>query len=84
MAKQTNYRTKNPDSDGWINYSEEEHAVWRDLFDLQKVNTQKYAADIYLAGLDKLTMSSDRIPQCREINSCLQPLTGWTIAPVLH
>ena len=82
MAKQTNYRAKNPDSDGWINYSEEEHAVWRDLLDLQKINTQKYAADIYLAGLDKLAMPGNRIPQCREISSYLHPLTGWTVAPV--
>ena len=82
MAKQTNYRAKNPDSDGWINYSEKEHAVWRDLFDLQKVNTQKYADEIYLAGLDKLAMPSDKIPQCREINSYLQPLTDWTVEPV--
>ena len=36
MAKQTNYIAKTPDANGVINYSEEEHSVWSDLFKQQQ------------------------------------------------
>ena len=42
MAKQTNYIAKTPDANGVINYSEEEHSVWSDLFNQQKANIQHY------------------------------------------
>ena len=50
MAKQTNYIAKTPDANGVINYSEEEHSVWSDLFNQQQANIQQYAADVYLDG----------------------------------
>ena len=82
MAKQTNYIANTPDANGVINYSEEEHSVWSDLFNQQQANIQQYAADVYLDGLEKLAMPSDRIPQCDEISRHLGPLTGWSVAPV--
>lgn len=82
MPKNTNYIAKIPDDQGLINYSAEEHAVWRDLYTQQLPSTQKYAADIYLKGLDLLDMSANRIPQCLEISEHLMPLTGWHVAPV--
>jgi phenylalanine-4-hydroxylase len=82
MAKQTNYIAKTPDANGVINYSEEEHSVWSDLFNQQQANIQQYAADVYLDGLEKLAMPSDRIPQCDDISRHLGPLTGWSVAPV--
>jgi phenylalanine-4-hydroxylase len=82
MAKKTNYVAKIPDSNGFIDYSKEEHSVWSDLFNQQQANIQHYAANEYLYGLEKLTMPSDRIPQCSEISQRLKPLTGWTVAPV--
>ncbi|MDP6190191.1 MAG: phenylalanine 4-monooxygenase, partial [Gammaproteobacteria bacterium] len=82
MAKQTNYIARTADANGFIKYSEEEHGVWSDLFNQQQANIQQYAADVYLDGLEKLAMPSDRIPQCDEISRCLEPLTGWSVAPV--
>ena len=58
MAKQTNYIAKTPDANGVINYSEEEHSVWSDLFKQQQASIQQYAADVYLDGLEKLAMPS--------------------------
>ena len=63
MAKKTNYIAKIPDEQGLINYSAEEHAVWRDLYTQQNPSTKKYAADVYLKGLDLLDMPDHRIPQ---------------------
>ena len=82
MAKKTNYIAKTPDDQGRINYPAEEHAIWRDLFAQQIPNTKKYAADVYLKGLDLLGMPTNRIPQCRELSEHLMPLTGWHVAPV--
>lgn len=73
---------KTADEQGVINYSAEEHAVWRDLYAQQIPSTKKYAADVYLKGLDLLDMPADRIPQCRELSEHLIPLTGWRVEPV--
>lgn len=82
MAKKTNYIAKAPDDQGLINYSAEEHAIWRDLYAQQIPNTKKYAADAYVKGLDLLNMPTNRIPQCLELSEHLIPLTGWHVAPV--
>ena len=82
MPKTTTYTAKVPDNKGFIHYSDDEHSVWRDLFDRQQANIKKYAADIYLQGTKTLAMPSQRIPQCAEISQILQALTGWQVAPV--
>jgi len=82
MAKQTKYIAKTPDHKGIIYYSEEEHAIWRDLYAQQIPSAERYSASPYLAGLDMLSMSDKCIPQCNEITERLIPLTGWSITPV--
>jgi phenylalanine-4-hydroxylase len=82
MPKQTNYIAKVADNSGFIDYSDAEHGVWSDLFKQQQAFVEQYSADVYIDGLTKLAMPSDRIPQCAEISHLLQPLTGWTVAPV--
>ena len=82
MAKKTNYIAKILDEQGLINYSAEEHAVWRDLYAQQIPSTKKYAADAYLKGVDLLDMPANRIPQCHELSEYLMPLTGWHVAAV--
>ena len=82
MAKKTNYIAKAPDDQRLIHYSDEEHAVWRDLYGQQIPSTRQYADKVYLKGLDLLEMPADRIPQCLEISEHLMPLTGWHVAPV--
>ncbi|MDG1923396.1 MAG: phenylalanine 4-monooxygenase [Glaciecola sp.] len=82
MPKQTNYIAKVADNTGFIGYSDAEHGVWSDLFKQQQACVERYSADVYLDGLTKLAMPSERIPQCAEISHLLQPLTGWRVAPV--
>jgi phenylalanine-4-hydroxylase len=82
MAKKTNYIAKAPDDQGLIHYSDEEQAIWCDLYAQQIPSTRQYADDTYLKGLDLLEMPADRIPQCLEITEHLMPLTGWCVAPV--
>ena len=82
MAKRTHYVAKAPDHEGIIYYTEEEHAVWHDLYAQQISSAEQYSASAYLAGLDMLSMSGKHIPQCHEITASLMPLTGWSVSPV--
>ncbi|MDP6968250.1 MAG: phenylalanine 4-monooxygenase [Gammaproteobacteria bacterium] len=82
MSKRSNYIAKTPDHKGVINYTEHEHAIWRDLYTQQFESTAKYAASSYLAGQALLPMSEQCIPKCHEITECLMPLTGWSVTPV--
>lgn len=78
----TTYVAKVPDAAGFIAYSDEENAVWRDLVARQWPNVHRYAAQPYLKGLAILDMPRDRVPQCPDLSARLRDLTGWQVAPV--
>lgn len=82
MPKQTAYQAKIPDENGYIIYTPEENAVWRDLVAKQFPNVTRYSAPEYLAGLRKMNLPSDRVPQCRDLSVTLRQLTGWQVQPV--
>ncbi len=82
MPKSTKYIAKKPDTQGYIAYSSEEDAVWRDLFSAQQEPVQTYMAQPYLNGLKKLVLPGDRVPQCPDISRKLGALTGWKVSPV--
>lgn len=82
MPKSTQYQAKTPDSEGFIAYTTEENAVWRDLYAAQEAAVQAHMATPYLTGLNKLSMPKDRVPQCPEISAVLRKETGWRVCPV--
>lgn len=82
MPKNTTYVAKQPDSAGFIDYSREEDAVWRDLYAQQLPNVQTHAATAYLDGLARVGMSQTRVPQCPEVSATLRDLTGWQVEAV--
>lgn len=63
-------------------YTEEDHAVWRHLYDRQMKLVQNYACTDYLEALHRLPMNGDRIPRFEEINAMLYKATGWELVPV--
>ncbi len=63
-------------------YTEEDHAVWRHLYDRQMKLVQHYASHDYLEALHKLPMSGDRIPRFEELNEVLYKASGWELVPV--
>lgn len=82
MSQQPNYIAKQPDANGYIHYSAEEHAVWRTLY-LRQVELIKNRACLeYFAGVETLKLSADHIPQCSEVSTILTRLTGWSVKPV--
>ncbi len=82
MPKISAYAAKIPDATGHIFYDSEEDAVWRDLMAQQLPEVAKHMAPDYLAGLAKLDMPKDRVPQAVEISAVLRASTGWQVAPV--
>ena len=82
MGKVTKYVSKQPDEQGYIEWTDEENAVWRDLIERQMKCIQGKACDEYMQGLEMLNLPMDRVPQFEEINKVLRAQTGWEIYPV--
>jgi len=82
MPKSTAYTAKIPDARGHIDYTDEENAVWADLYAAQERNVHTYMAREYLDGLRRLDLPKTRVPSCVDISDRLQELTGWRVQPV--
>lgn len=82
MSKATNYTARLPDANGFIQYPQNEHDIWQELYSRQLVNLPGQASQAYMDGLDRLALPSDRIPQLNEIDAVLQQTTGWKTAAV--
>lgn len=80
--KQSKYTSKPADKDGWVKYTDDENAVWHDLFVRQMKLLPNRAAKPFLEGIEALEMTADKIPQIPEMNKILYPLTGWQVTPV--
>ena len=76
------YIAKKPDANGHIDFTPEENQTWQILYERQVNVVENRACDEYLAGLKKLAMPHDRVPQCAEINEVLQEQTGFSVVPV--
>jgi phenylalanine-4-hydroxylase len=82
MSKGTKYVSKIPNKDGIIEWSTEENLIWQELFVRQLDCIKDKACDEYHAGLDKLKLPKDRIPQLAEVSEVLEKTTGWQCYPV--
>lgn len=58
-------------------YNEDNQDAWRKLYALMLPRWEKYANEKFLEGVNKLALTSDRIPRLEEVNHFLQPLTGF-------
>jgi phenylalanine-4-hydroxylase len=67
---------------GWANYTAQDHATWRTLFERQSGLLQGRACDAFMQGLRDLPISADTIPDFRALNEVLQPRTGWQVVAV--
>jgi phenylalanine-4-hydroxylase len=64
-----------PDAD--VEFTEEQHGVWKALFEMQAPAVQKYACKEYLEGSRLLPLPPDHIPSVQWLNERITPLTGW-------
>jgi phenylalanine-4-hydroxylase len=66
----------------WQEYSAEQHAVWRLLFERQQRLLVGRACREFLQGLEGLGMAADGIPDFRRLSKILDAATGWRIVAV--
>jgi phenylalanine-4-hydroxylase len=66
----------------WANYREEEHAVWRFLFERQQRLLAGRACREYLDGLAELGVAAGGIPEFGRLSDILDRATGWRIVAV--
>ncbi len=64
------------------NYSEEEHEIWRTLYNRQVQFLPGRACTAYLEGVRKLKLTPDRIPALRDVSRVLKETTGWRVARI--
>ncbi|KTD31087.1 MULTISPECIES: phenylalanine 4-monooxygenase [Legionella] len=76
------YVAHQPDAEGRIEYSHEEHRIWQILYQRQMKIIPGRACDEFLKGLDSLGLSAEHIPQLPELSHRLNALTGWQVEPV--
>ena len=64
----------------------EEHAIWKNLYELTYPKAYKYGVNIYRDGLDAYQASIDRfssrIPNLDKISKAMSQETSWNIKPV--
>lgn len=78
----TTYVSRQSDENGFIAWSAEENQIWADLVQRQLGCIAGKACDEYMAGLERLNLPLDRIPQLEEVNQVLRATTGWECAEV--
>ncbi|MCL4257260.1 MAG: hypothetical protein KJZ53_01880 [Anaerolineales bacterium] len=59
-------------------FSEEQNAVWRELYARQLPNVHEFACREYLDGFARLNMPAEHIPQLKDLNAVITPRTGWS------
>jgi phenylalanine-4-hydroxylase len=82
MGKTSSYEAKIPDENGIIHYTDDEHAIWAELYARQVEIIENRVCDQFQHGLRTLDLPSDHIPQTRDISAILREKTGWEVEPV--
>jgi len=65
-----------------VEYTGEEHEVWRAVWQALVPAHQAYACSEYLGSADRLEFLPDRIPQLSEVNLKVEALSGFHLEPV--
>ena len=64
-----------PETD--VEFTEEQHDIWRALYARQAPQVEEYACREYLEGSENLKLPPDRIPSVQWLNERIAPRTGW-------
>ncbi len=67
---------------GWTDYTELDHAIWRRLFERQSKLLPGRACAEYVEGLRALGVAAEGIPEFERLSDILERATGWRIVAV--
>ena len=65
-----------------IDYTEEEQAVWREVWRHLDPLHARYACSEYRDAAAEIALSRERIPQLGEVNEIIEPVEGFRMLPV--
>ncbi|HRL30164.1 MAG TPA: phenylalanine 4-monooxygenase [Ottowia sp.] len=85
LAAGTDQRPERPDwtiDQGWSQYTAQEHAVWKTLFERQSKLLPGRACDEFVRGMQDLPIGPDQIPNFEQLSETLSQRTGWQIVAV--
>jgi phenylalanine-4-hydroxylase len=63
-------------------YTEQEHIVWRTIWEALGPAHRKHACAEYLECVRKLSFDTDRIPQLAEVSRKIESISGFRLEPV--
>lgn len=66
----------------WASYTEQEHHIWKTLFERQQALLPGRACRAFLQGMQALPMAADRIPDFESLSKVLIRKTGWQVVAV--
>ena len=66
----------------WEGYTQEEHAVWKTLFERQTKLLPGRACKEFVQGMGDLPIGADQIPDFRRLSDVLMKHTGWQVVAV--
>src|SRR4051794_31693608 len=66
----------------WEAYTQEEHGVWKTLYERQSKLLPGRVCDQYLDCMKQMPITADEIPDFRRVNELLMKHTGWQIVAV--
>ena len=79
------HRPDRPDwtiDQGWSDYTAEEHAVWKTLYERQSRLLPGRACDEFIRGMQDLPIGPDQIPDFEQLSEVLAKRTGWQVVAV--
>ena len=85
LAAGTDQPPERPDwtiDQGWHNYTPQEHAVWKMLFERQSKLLPGRACNEFVRGMQDLPIGPDQIPNFEQLSETLSQRTGWQIVAV--
>lgn len=62
----------------WERYTDEDHEVWRVMFEKRMKQLETDASNVFLDGMRAINLKPERVPPLTDVNSRLDPLTGWS------
>jgi len=65
-----------------VDYTPQETAIWRHVYDQLEETHRRRAYSLYLESKRKLGISRDQIPQLRDIDKKLKAISNWRLAPI--
>ncbi len=66
----------------WDEYTDEEHQIWKDLYQRQIKILDGRAVSLFMDNLHSLGIEEDKIPNFDDVNKILMERTGWKVVAV--